>query len=64
MQLDSRRVQSRNACGVLVVSYDVLCDGLIVDNVPTQSVAFQRMDALWATRPESDRVAEQLYTGD
>jgi hypothetical protein len=64
MQLDYRRVQVRNACGEIVVSYDILRDGVVLDNVPTKSVAFQRMDAIWATRPLADRVAEQLYTGD
>ncbi len=64
MQLDSQRIQTRNPLGILVVSFNVLRDGIVVDNVPTQSLAFERMDAIWAKRPESDKVAEQLYSGD
>ncbi|WP_211703705.1 hypothetical protein [Paraburkholderia aspalathi] len=64
MILDSQRIQTPNALGVMVVSFNVLCDGIVVDNVSTQAVAFERMDVLWAKRPEADRVAEQLYSGD
>jgi hypothetical protein len=64
MQLDYQRIQTRNSSGLAVVSFNVLCDGLIVDNVPTRALAFERMDARWAKRPESDKVAEQLYSGD
>ncbi len=64
MQLDIQRIQTPNALGVVVVSFNVLCDGVVVDNVSTRAVALARMDALWANRPESDRVAEQIYCGD
>lgn len=63
MQLDTQRIQTINAAGRLVVSFNVLRDGVVVDNAPTQSLAWERMDALWAQRPQSDRVLEQLYTG-
>lgn len=64
MQLDTQRIQTRNPLGILVVSFNVLRDGIVVDNVPTQSVALERVDALWAKRPESDKVVEQLYSGE
>jgi hypothetical protein len=63
MQLDTCRIQTRNSAGRMVVSFDVLRDGVVVDNAPTQAVAFERMDVLWNARLESDRVLEQLYNG-
>jgi hypothetical protein len=63
MQLDTQRIQTINAAGRLVVSFNVLRDGVVVDNAPTQSVAWERMDALWIARPEADRELERQYTG-
>lgn len=64
MQLSIDTVIKRSPNGLRYQSFDVVCDGVAVYNAVTRSLALAHMDALWESRPESDRVLEQLYTGD
>ena len=64
MQLSIHPVTKRAPNGRLCQRFDVVCDGVTVHNAMTRSLALAHMDALWESRPESDRVLEQLYTGD
>ena len=64
MQLSIDPVTKQTPNGRRYQSFDVVCDGVPVYNAMTRCLALAHMDALWESRPESDRVLEQLYTGD
>ena len=61
MQLEYKPVVSRLPNGRVIQTFDVLCDGVIVSNAPTRSVAIERMDRLWEKRPEADLERERQY---
>jgi hypothetical protein len=60
MQLNTRQIVVNNQ-NRWVVTVDGVAEAGI--GYGTKALAFERMDALWARRPQADKAMEALYVG-
>lgn len=60
MTLNTRRIIVNNQ-----VRFVVVVDGVAEEGIGygSEALAYQRMDVLWARRPQADKVMESLYVG-
>lgn len=60
MTLNTRRIIVNNQ-----VRFVVVVDGVAEEGIGygSEALAFQRMDVLWARRPQADKTMETLYVG-
>lgn len=60
MTLNTRRIIVNNQ-----VRFVVVVDGVAEEGIGygSEAYAFERMDVLWARRPQADKTMEALYVG-